>query len=193
MLSGALWYLPRGAAKFKVSANGEGPVGDFAYLHDGPNGSVWLSDELGLRRVSGSGIPATPVSSHPHKVSKQPRFGNFTFDGAGTLWAASSRGIQRISNASELPIGVSVDPAAGETFTMAQDSAPMSLGKSWWARRVPSGSARTRAWINFDGISSRSWRFTDQRTPVCRRGRGPWLRLDWKPEPASHRGVSRWP
>jgi ligand-binding sensor domain-containing protein len=48
MLTGALLYLPRGGAKFTVSPNGNGPVGDFAYLHEGPNGSVWLSDELGL-------------------------------------------------------------------------------------------------------------------------------------------------
>jgi hypothetical protein len=116
MPTGALLYLPRGDAKFKVNPNGHGPVGDFAYLHDGPNGSVWLSDELGLRRVSGNGSTKPASRGAP----THPRFGNFTFDSGGTLWAASSNGIQRFPDASEMSIGVSVDPAAGQTFTMAQ-------------------------------------------------------------------------
>jgi len=120
MTSGVLFYLPRGGTRFKRSPNGDGAVGGFAYLHEGPNGSIWLSDEQGLRRVSENGDPTKPNSNHASRPSKHPRFGNFTFDGNGTLWAASSKGIQRIPNVSELPIGVSVDPAAGQTFTMAQ-------------------------------------------------------------------------
>ena len=119
MPSGALWYLPRGAARFERSPNGDGAVGDFAYLQEGPNGSVWLSDEQGLRRVSENGMPAKAVSGVP-RSSRQPRFGNFTFDSHGTLWAANGNGIQRIPHASELPIGVSVDPSSGQTFTIAQ-------------------------------------------------------------------------
>jgi signal transduction histidine kinase/ligand-binding sensor domain-containing protein len=120
MPSGKLLYLPRGDTKFKVSPYGDGPVGDFAYLHAGPTGSVWLSDERGLRRVSENGIPSMPRARSGFQLSKHSRFGNFIFDGDGTLWASCGNGIQRISNASEVPIDVSVDPAAGQNFTPAQ-------------------------------------------------------------------------
>jgi ligand-binding sensor domain-containing protein len=116
MTSGVLFYLPRGGARFKRSPNGDGAVGSFAYLHEGPNGSVWLSDEQGLRRVSENGDPTKPNSNQLSRPSRQPRFGNFTFDGKGALWAASGKGIQRIPNVSDLPVGVRVDPAAGQTF-----------------------------------------------------------------------------
>ncbi len=120
MPSGKLLYLPRGGTKFELSPYGNGPVGDFAYLHAGPNGSVWLSDERGLRRVSGNSIPSKPKSRSAPTLSKHPRFGNFIFDGNGTLWASCGNGIQRISNASEVPIDVGLDPAAGQNFTVAQ-------------------------------------------------------------------------
>jgi signal transduction histidine kinase/ligand-binding sensor domain-containing protein len=120
MPSGWLFYLPRGGTRFKRSPNGDGAVGDFAYLHEGPNGSVWLSDAQGLRRVSANGDPSRPASSSAPRVSTHQRFGNFTFDASGTLWAASNKGIQSFPKASELPIGVSVDPASGQTFTIQQ-------------------------------------------------------------------------
>jgi ligand-binding sensor domain-containing protein/two-component sensor histidine kinase len=107
MATGELLYLPRGGHKFKVSPYHDGPVGDFAYLHEGPEGSVWLSDAQGLRRVSGPGVEAKPAS-------KGARFGNFTFDRDGTLWAASGKGFARFLNVSGLPI------EDGQYFTVAQ-------------------------------------------------------------------------
>jgi signal transduction histidine kinase/ligand-binding sensor domain-containing protein len=120
MPSGKLLYLPRGDPKFKPSPYGDGPVGDFAYLHAGPDGSVWLSDERGLRRVSGNDISSRPKPRSAPALSRQSRFGNFTFDRSGTVWAASVNGIQRITNAGEMPIDVSVDPAEGQNFTLAE-------------------------------------------------------------------------
>jgi signal transduction histidine kinase/ligand-binding sensor domain-containing protein len=120
MPSGALFYLARGDTTFKRSPHGEGPVGDFAYLHAAPSGAVWLSDERGLRRVSGDSIRSGGKSGSIPKSFKHPRFGNFTFDCNGTLWAASSSGIQRIPHANQLAIDVSVDPATGENFAVTQ-------------------------------------------------------------------------
>lgn len=120
MPSGSLFYLPRGDRKFTVSQYGKGPVGDFAYLHEGPNGSMWLSDELGLRRVSGNSPAANMSSQLPSHLTRRPRFGNFTFDGNGTLWAASSNGILRIPEAEKTPIDVGVDAASGQRFTVTQ-------------------------------------------------------------------------
>jgi signal transduction histidine kinase/ligand-binding sensor domain-containing protein len=118
--AGALFYLPRGGSRFRHSPNGNEPVGDFGYLHEGPDGSIWLSDKQGLRRVSENANPSEPAPNNAARQSKYPQFGNFTFDGNGTLWAASSKGIERIPNVSGLPIGVRVDAAAGQTFTMTQ-------------------------------------------------------------------------
>jgi signal transduction histidine kinase/ligand-binding sensor domain-containing protein len=118
MPSGKLLYLLRGGKRFNVSPYHDGPVGDFAYLHAGPEGSVWLSDAQGLRRVSGPGVDLESRSAG--KPARPARFGNFTFDRDGTLWAASARGIERIPNASGLPLDVSVDAAAGQHFTLAQ-------------------------------------------------------------------------
>ncbi|WP_263416407.1 sensor histidine kinase [Terriglobus albidus] len=120
MPSGKLFYLPRGAGKFIVSPHGEGPVGDFAYLHEGPNGSMWLSDELGLRRVSEGGSASSMPSQSPSHTPRRPRFGNFTFDSNGTLWAASSHGLLRIPQAEKSPMDVGVDIAGGQHFTMTQ-------------------------------------------------------------------------
>ncbi len=109
--AGALFYLPRGGSRFKHSPNGDEPVGDFGYLHEGPDGSIWLSDKQGLRRVSENANPSEPAPNNAARQSKYPQFGNFTFDRNGTLWVASSKGIERIPNVSGLPIGVRVDPA----------------------------------------------------------------------------------
>lgn len=119
MPSGVLLYLPHGDSRFQVSPYGKGPVGDFAYLHEGPNGSMWLSDALGLRRVSGSGATSRTPAGGASKFGGA-RFGNFTFDRDGTLWAAGSDGIQRIEGADKLPIDVSVDASSAKHFTVAQ-------------------------------------------------------------------------
>ena len=118
MASGKLLYLPRGGHKFKVSPYHGGPVGDFAYLHEGPEGSVWLSDAQGLRRVSGPGVDL--ASQQACKVARPARFGNFTFDRDGTPVGGERKGIARFPNVSRLPMNESVDAAAGQYFTIAQ-------------------------------------------------------------------------
>lgn len=120
MDSGALLYLPRGAGRFNLSPYHDGQVGDFAYLHEGPDGSMWLSDAQGLRRVSGDCSGYRRTSGTTGTQSNHARFGNFTFDRDGVLWAASSKGIERIPGARSLPIEVRVDPAEGQDFTIAQ-------------------------------------------------------------------------
>jgi signal transduction histidine kinase/ligand-binding sensor domain-containing protein len=120
MDSGRLLYLPRGGTRFKLSRYGDGTAGNNCYLHNGPNGSVWLSDAVGLRRVSENGVPVEATSAPDPDRPKGPRFVNFTFDGSGTLWAGSSTGLKRIPDATGVPIGVSIDPAAGQNFTVAQ-------------------------------------------------------------------------
>jgi hypothetical protein len=57
--SGPLLFLPRGESKFQVSKYGDGVSTSYAFLHEAPDGTVWLSDVQGLRRVEGKhGAPA---------------------------------------------------------------------------------------------------------------------------------------
>jgi signal transduction histidine kinase/ligand-binding sensor domain-containing protein len=119
MPSGELLFLRRGAPKFQRNEAGYGPVLGFAYLHDAPNGAVWLSDGRGLRKVA-EGISAASSSFVPRNVRHDDRFGNFTFDRQGALWAATGEGIERFDGASSLPIGADVSSASGASFTTRQ-------------------------------------------------------------------------
>ena len=50
--TGPLLFLPRGQSKFQVSKYGEGMSTGYAFLHEAPDGTIWLSDDQGLRRVA---------------------------------------------------------------------------------------------------------------------------------------------
>src|SRR5215472_13969278 len=50
--TGPLLFLPRGHTKFQVSKYGEGISSGYAYLREGPDGTIWLSDGQGLRQVA---------------------------------------------------------------------------------------------------------------------------------------------
>jgi ligand-binding sensor domain-containing protein len=76
--SGRLLFMASGQAKFQVSPYGEGVSTSFAFLHEAPDGTIWLSDEQGLRRVGGKpGIPAfAPPTGKSFKNTS--RFDDFT-------------------------------------------------------------------------------------------------------------------
>ncbi|MGO9261205.1 MAG: triple tyrosine motif-containing protein [Bryobacteraceae bacterium] len=106
--SGPLLFLRRGAAKFEVSPYGNGPSTSYAFLHEGPDGAVWMSDDQGLRRVEGG--TAAPAAKAP---GKKPPFGDFAFGPDGSLWAVTTNGIERF-------VDVEGWTAAGEIFTPEQ-------------------------------------------------------------------------
>ncbi len=114
-----LLFLPRGQSKFQVSQAGEGVSTGYAFLHEAPDGGIWLSDDQGLRRVK-SALSAPPVSpaAQPHKSSVP--FGDFTFGSDGTLWAATGKGVQRFDHAGLWPAPVATAGAPGEVFTPEQ-------------------------------------------------------------------------
>ena len=114
-----LLFLPRGQSKFQASKAGEGVSTGFAFLHEAPDGGIWLSDDQGLRRV------ATKLSSKTSSPTTQSyrgksQFGDFTFAPDGTLWAASGKGVQRFDRAGDWPSPVAKETAAGDTFTPDQ-------------------------------------------------------------------------
>src|SRR5262249_31182418 len=43
--SGPLLFKPHGQAKFQTSRYGNGPSTSYAFLHEAPDGSIWMSDD----------------------------------------------------------------------------------------------------------------------------------------------------
>lgn len=113
--TGELFYRRRGEQTFQRNSFGEAPVTGFAHLHQAPDGAVWLSDSHGLRIVSGGASSShAPSNGRPTPSDK---FGNFTFDSEGNLWAATSQGIERFTQAKAMPLGAGLSAAAGESYT----------------------------------------------------------------------------
>jgi signal transduction histidine kinase/ligand-binding sensor domain-containing protein len=116
--NGPLLFLPRGQSKFQVSKVGEGLSTGHAYLHEAPDGAIWLSDNQGLRRVTRKLSDA--ASSPLNRYKGYAQFGDFTFAPDGTLWAVTGKGVQRFDHVEQWPAPVAVDTAPGEIFTPQQ-------------------------------------------------------------------------
>ena len=114
-IAGSLRFLPRGQQKFQTSPYGEGTSTGFAWLHEAPDGSIWLSDDQGLRRVAGKlSLAATPVTAPVSKQKK--RFGDFAFASDGSLWSATDAGVTRFEHVDRWPAPAAAAKAPGETF-----------------------------------------------------------------------------
>jgi signal transduction histidine kinase/ligand-binding sensor domain-containing protein len=117
--SGALLYREKGKSKFELSQYVSGPTSQPAFLHQGPDGSIWLSDEIGLRRLN-FGPPPIALSSPPATLRKVlSRFGDFAFTPDGSLWAVVDKGVSRFDDRKWMSKGT-VDVAAGESTTRAE-------------------------------------------------------------------------
>ena len=117
--TGPLLYLPRGESKFRASPFGEGTSSGYAFLHEAPDGSIWLSDDQGLRRV-GSKLTATAFSPSKKLHPRNAKFGDFTFGSDSSLWAVTGDGIKRFDHVDRWPEPVAAESAPGESFTPAQ-------------------------------------------------------------------------
>jgi PAS domain S-box-containing protein len=118
--TGAFYFLKRGGSKFKRCSSGEGVGGEYAFLKQAPDGSIWLSDAGGLRRVTGYPDPTEPITG-PEKIRKPPSgFGNFTFTPNGALWAASGQGVYRFKNVEQYKADEPLSTADAEAFTVDQ-------------------------------------------------------------------------
>ncbi len=125
--TGPLLFLPHGQSKFQVSEYGEGTSSSYgertstsyAYLHEAPDGTIWLSDDQGLRRVTSKpGAPAFEPPRKGYRASSQ--FGDFTFAPDGSLWAVSAKGVQRFDHVEQWQTPLAVESAPGESFTPEQ-------------------------------------------------------------------------
>ncbi len=125
--TGSLLFLARGQSKFQVSQYGEGTSTSYgkrtstsyAFLHEAPDGSIWLSDDQGLRRVAHKlSVAAFSPPAKGHIGNAQ--FADFTFAPDGSLWAVTSKGVRRFDHVDQWPAPVATESAPGETFTPEQ-------------------------------------------------------------------------
>ena len=116
--NGPLLFLPRGQSKFQVSKVAGGLSTGYAYLHEAPDGAIWLSDNQGLRRVTRK--LSDSASSPPNRYKSNEQFGDFTFAPDGTLWVVTGKGVQRFDHVEQWSAPVAVDTAPGEVFTPQQ-------------------------------------------------------------------------
>ena len=124
--TGTLWVKPRtgpllllrpGASMFETSNYGSGPSSGYAYLHEAPDGDLWMSDDQGLRRVVGKpGKPAYAGSRDP----TGPPFGDFTFAPNGALWAITDDGVERFDHPQVWPQSIARKVSEGKRFTPEQ-------------------------------------------------------------------------
>ena len=118
--TGAFYFLKLGEHKFTRCSSGEGVGGEYAFLKQAPDGSIWLSDAGGLRRVTGYPDPTKPIAG-PERIRKPPSgFGNFTFTPNGALWAASGQGVYRFKNVEQYKVDEPLSTADAEAFTVSQ-------------------------------------------------------------------------
>src|SRR3984885_140656 len=111
-LAGALLFLPPGQSMFKRMEYDAGATSAAfvlatathnTVLHQAPDGSIWLSDDYGLRRVTdrrGAPVPQSPAGKG-HKENIQ--LGDFTFAGEDTIWAVSDKGLCRFDHVDQWP------------------------------------------------------------------------------------------
>ncbi len=118
--SGAIVFLPDGESTFQSMPYKKTPVVGRVFIHEAPDGSIGLSDDLGLRRVAGgegNSIPPYPLNSPP---GQGLRFGDFTFEPDGTLWAATADGVERFELVDRWTTAQANNALASECFTRKQ-------------------------------------------------------------------------
>jgi signal transduction histidine kinase/ligand-binding sensor domain-containing protein len=135
-LAGSLLFLPLGKSKFQLLRYDAGisspafvlatPTHNAAFLHEAPDGAIWLSDEYGLRKVTNAA--GEPVSSSlPGKGHKENiQFGDFAFAADGSLWAVTNKGIRRFEDAERW--SQEMEDASSEGFTTEQG---LSSNAAW--------------------------------------------------------------
>lgn len=114
---GPLLFLRHGQSTFQRSEFGEGPSTSYAFLHEGPDGGIWLSDDQGLRQVVNKPA-ASPMLGRSGKGNSP--FGDFTFAPDGSLWTLTANGVQRFYGVPQWAAPRTVETAPSEVFTPRQ-------------------------------------------------------------------------
>ncbi|HTW22098.1 MAG TPA: triple tyrosine motif-containing protein [Candidatus Baltobacteraceae bacterium] len=117
--NGPLLYLPRGQSRFQRGRLDGGISTGFAYLHEGPRGGIWLSDDQGLRRVT-TKLSIPPESRLETAQAGRNQFGDFSFGPDGSLWVVTKAGVQRFDHIEEWAEPLALAKASSATWTPEQ-------------------------------------------------------------------------
>jgi signal transduction histidine kinase/streptogramin lyase len=112
--SGALVFRRKNESKFELSQYVSPPTSKAAFLHEGPDSSIWLSDENGLRRLDVRAAQKPPTRVPVLAGDIVPRFGDFAFGLDGSLWAVIDKRICRFDDGKWLSKGT-VDAGHAES------------------------------------------------------------------------------
>jgi len=116
--SGDLMTLPAGQSKFEFIAH-EGPSEQgAAFLDEAPDGSIWLSDNQGLRRITDRN--GALLQEPPKLRPLRGPHGNFTFAADGSVWAAADTGVERFASSIVHDEDANLDAGEGDSFTPEQ-------------------------------------------------------------------------
>jgi hypothetical protein len=104
-------------------ARWEGLSTGFAFLREAPDGTIWLSDNQGLRRLTSR--PGAPAASVPRgRPAKTPPFEDFTFAADGSLWAVTEKGIQRFNHPERWSSAVPRETARAKASRQTRNGSP---------------------------------------------------------------------
>jgi signal transduction histidine kinase/ligand-binding sensor domain-containing protein len=117
--TGPLLFLRRGESALRRSQYGEGLSTSFAFLHEAPDGTIWLSDDQGLRRVANK-LGASVYSPLGKSDRRNDRFGDFDFAPDGSLWVVTANGVRRLDHVERWATPLAVAKAPGESFSLEQ-------------------------------------------------------------------------
>jgi signal transduction histidine kinase/ligand-binding sensor domain-containing protein len=112
--SGALLFRKKGEQRFEPFGHVSGPSAKPAFLHQGPDRTIWLSDECGLRK-----LPFDATNSVPPKpeTCSLPT-GDFSFAPDGSLWAVVRDRVARFEHQLWTHSQI-LDARTGESITTA--------------------------------------------------------------------------
>jgi signal transduction histidine kinase/ligand-binding sensor domain-containing protein len=114
--SGALLFHRRNQPGFELSGYVSGPTSRPAFLHQGPEGGIWLSDECGLRKLVLGSQGVVSAAQPPRPKSLDLQTGDFGFAPDGSLWAVVGNGVSKFEHRQWVSSSV-IDAGAGEAIT----------------------------------------------------------------------------
>jgi signal transduction histidine kinase/ligand-binding sensor domain-containing protein len=94
--SGALMSRARGESSFRLRRYVSGPSPNPAFLREDPEGTLWISDEQGVRPVDLRTLAPQSPPSVQIRAPASSSFGDFAFGHDGSLWVVTPNGVSRV-------------------------------------------------------------------------------------------------